>query len=158
MLPLNELVKAMLREPRPMELEFTRMLLDVRGASHEDIDRFFKKIGKRPRNVGDPIEVRHTRQFSIIPGLFPNHDPYKSALFGATEARRNMGFIYDLSLVMLRMSMGWGPIESALNDADARFGYLLGISADHQGVEGGQKVTVSLIVQPFAVADSPESG
>jgi hypothetical protein len=155
---LDQMLKAFSGGPRPVELEFTRMLLDVRGCSREDIDRFFRKISKRPTNVGDPIEVRHTRQFAIIPGLIRDDDPYKSALKGAKKHQPNMGWIYDLSPVMLRTKMEWESIQSALKQADANFGFLLGIAADHVSNQGGQEVTVSLTIQPFRMLDISNPG
>src|SRR5215213_3157672 len=152
---LDELLKGILRSPEPMELEFTRMLLDIRGYTTEEIELFFKKVGKRPIAIGELIEVRHSREFTLVPGLFSNKDPYKRAVdTGAHKYHKRLGWIYDLPLVMLRTGMEWEVIETPLYNVGASFGYLMGISVHHEKTTDGQQATVSLTIQPFRLDDS----
>ena len=150
------LLKGIFGEAEPIELEFTRMLLDVRGCTNDEVKAFFRKIGKHPVAIGEPIEVSHSRQFTRVPGLFrPIGDDYSKAVdSGARKHQRRLGWIYDLASVMQRTSMTWENIAAALESGGASFGYLLGVAVHHEKVDGGQEATVFLTIQPFRLEDA----
>ena len=148
------LLKGIFGEAKPIELEFTRMLLDVRGCTNDEVKAFFRKIGKRPVAIGEPIEVSHSRRFTRVPGLFSPMMDSKAVDSEARRYQRRLGWIYDLASVMFRTSMAWENIDAALESGGASFGYLLGVAVHHEKVDDGQEATVFLTIQPFRLEDA----